>query len=121
MEHRLKPFIPDYIPAVGDIDAFIKIPRPDGVADTLGLTILDEPALKQSDPTVLDLTLRAVAKQSSAKAIVCLKNQIILLNDPYYLYSLFKIRFLISTILAHLLISFGCYGLWTKVSTSLSN
>lgn len=25
LEHKLKPFIPDYIPAVGDIDAFIKV------------------------------------------------------------------------------------------------
>ncbi|CAG0917648.1 unnamed protein product [Notodromas monacha] len=79
LDHRLKPFIPDYIPAVGDIDAFIKIPKPMGgvqakantIADggTLGLTCLDEPAAKQSDPTVLDLTLRAVVKQTSAKAV----------------------------------------------------
>ena len=27
---RFKPFIPDYVPAVGDIDAFIKVKRPDG-------------------------------------------------------------------------------------------
>ena len=25
LEHKLKPFIPDFIPAVGDIDAFIKV------------------------------------------------------------------------------------------------
>ena len=25
LEHRLRPYIPDYIPAVGDIDAFIKV------------------------------------------------------------------------------------------------
>ncbi|KAJ3130935.1 Intraflagellar transport protein 46, partial [Irineochytrium annulatum] len=62
MEPILKPFIPDYIPAIGDIDAFIKIPRPDHKSDTLGLTVLDEPAGKQSDPTVLDLHLRAVSK-----------------------------------------------------------
>jgi hypothetical protein len=24
-----RPFIPDFIPAVGDIDAFIRVPRPD--------------------------------------------------------------------------------------------
>ena len=28
LETRLKPFIPDYIPAVGEIDAFLKVPRP---------------------------------------------------------------------------------------------
>lgn len=27
LEHKLKPFIPDFIPAVGDIDAFLKVPR----------------------------------------------------------------------------------------------
>ena len=25
LDYRLKPFIPDYIPAVGDIDAFLKV------------------------------------------------------------------------------------------------
>ena len=30
LETRFKPFIPDYVPAVGDIDAFIKVRRPDG-------------------------------------------------------------------------------------------
>lgn len=27
LEYKLKPFIPDYIPAVGDIDAFIKVSK----------------------------------------------------------------------------------------------
>lgn len=31
IEPILKPFLLDYIPAVGDVDAFIKIPRPDEV------------------------------------------------------------------------------------------
>ena len=35
LETRLKPFIPDYIPAVGEIDTFIKIPRPDNKPDNL--------------------------------------------------------------------------------------
>ena len=25
LDYKLKPFIPDYIPAVGDIDAFLKV------------------------------------------------------------------------------------------------
>ncbi|PAA50422.1 hypothetical protein BOX15_Mlig020277g2, partial [Macrostomum lignano] len=62
LDHRLKPFIPDFIPAVGDIDAFIKVPRPDSKPDQLGLRMLDEPCASQSDPTVLDLQLRAVGK-----------------------------------------------------------
>lgn len=32
LEHKLKPFIPDFIPAVGDIDAFLKVPRSLGPA-----------------------------------------------------------------------------------------
>ncbi|KAK6173616.1 hypothetical protein SNE40_017034 [Patella caerulea] len=70
LEHKLKPFIPDFIPAVGDIDAFLKISRPDGKPDTLGLTVLDEPCAKQSDPTVLDLQLRAISKQTMAKQLI---------------------------------------------------
>jgi len=41
------------------VDAFLKIPRPDGKDDNLGLTKLDEPSLNPSDPTVLDLQLRS--------------------------------------------------------------
>ena len=67
LETRFKPFIPDYIPAVGDIDAFIKVPKPDATKEKLGLTILDEPAAKQSDPSVLDLQLRAISKRSTQK------------------------------------------------------
>eukprot|EP00842_Homolaphlyctis_polyrhiza_P001832 jgi/Hompol1/264/HPOL_005269-RA len=66
LEAELKPFIPDLIPAIGDIDAFIKIPRVDQKPDTLGLALLDEPAAAQSDPSVLDLHLRAVSKSGSA-------------------------------------------------------
>ena len=28
LDYKLKPFIPDYIPAVGDIDAFLKVEVP---------------------------------------------------------------------------------------------
>ena len=70
IEPKLKPFLPDMIPAVGDIDAFLKVGRPDGQDEMLGLEMLDEPSLQQSDPSVLDLRLRSVFKQSSSKAIV---------------------------------------------------
>ncbi|XP_041821208.1 intraflagellar transport protein 46 homolog isoform X2 [Chelmon rostratus] len=66
LEHSLKPFIPDFIPAVGDIDAFLKVPRPDGKADSLGLLVLDEPSVKQADPTVLSLWLSEETKQHGA-------------------------------------------------------
>ncbi|XP_064116454.1 intraflagellar transport protein 46 homolog [Macrobrachium nipponense] len=69
LEHRLRPYIPDYIPAVGDIDAFIKIPPPDDKPTLVGLEVLDEPSAKQSDPTVLDLQLRALAKHTTAKSV----------------------------------------------------
>ncbi|CAI9728988.1 transport 46 homolog isoform X2 [Octopus vulgaris] len=70
LEHKLKPFIPDFIPSVGDTDAFIKIPRPDMKPDMVGLTVLDEPCAAQSDPTVLDLQLRTISKQTTAKQMV---------------------------------------------------
>ncbi|KAK6619079.1 Intraflagellar transport protein 46 [Polyplax serrata] len=70
LDNKLCPFLPDFIPAVGDIDAFVKVSRPDGQKDGLGLTVLDEPRLQQSDPAVLQLQLRAVDKQTSARAIV---------------------------------------------------
>lgn len=66
LNYKLIPFIPDYIPAVGDIDAFIKIPRPDGVEDKIGLTVLDEPCTDQSDPAVLHLQLRSHLRSAGA-------------------------------------------------------
>ncbi len=41
--------------------------------DGLGENVLDEPCAFQSDPSVLDLRLRAMAKQSSARAVVVKK------------------------------------------------
>ncbi|XP_029173793.1 intraflagellar transport protein 46 homolog [Nylanderia fulva] len=68
LNYKLIPFIPDYIPAVGDIDAFIKVPRPDGIEDKIGLTVLDEPCTEQSDPAVLHLQLRSHSKSAGAAA-----------------------------------------------------
>ncbi|XJO78814.1 hypothetical protein BDV3_003198 [Batrachochytrium dendrobatidis] len=65
LDVELKSFIPDLIPAIGDIDAFIKIPRVDQKPDILGFALLDEPAAAQSDPSVLDLHLRAVSKSAT--------------------------------------------------------
>ncbi|KAI9222835.1 hypothetical protein BC828DRAFT_377439 [Blastocladiella britannica] len=89
LEPALKPFLPDYIPAIGDLEAMIKIPPPGppSIASTttiprpgpdgtpaiapatdlsfyhdLGITLLDEPAAKQSDPAVLHYQLKALAK-----------------------------------------------------------
>lgn len=40
IEPLLKPFLLDYIPAVGDVDPFIKIPRPDEVILHLNMQFL---------------------------------------------------------------------------------
>ncbi|OTF69175.1 intraflagellar transport protein 46-like protein [Euroglyphus maynei] len=65
---RLKPFIPDYIPTVGHVDAFIKIPYPDGRTNNLGLTVLDEPSIEQSDATLLQMKLKALSREKVQKA-----------------------------------------------------
>ncbi|RLN54753.1 hypothetical protein BBJ29_007589 [Phytophthora kernoviae] len=70
LETRLKCFIPEYIPAVGDMDAFLKVPCPDGQQDQLGLKMLDEPSLTQSDATVLDLQLRSTSKKKHGDIVV---------------------------------------------------
>lgn len=40
IDSKLKPFIPEYIPAVGEVDAFLKMSRPDDTEETLGLVML---------------------------------------------------------------------------------
>lgn len=62
MEIKLKPFVPDFIPTVGEVDAFLKLPRPDGVNETLGLQRLDEPALNMSKKSYLDLLIKEFYK-----------------------------------------------------------
>ena len=66
---RLKPFIPDYIPTVGHVDAFIKIPYPDGRTNNLGLNVLDEPSIEQSDATLLQMKLKALSREKIQTAI----------------------------------------------------
>lgn len=68
LDYKFKPFTPDYLPGVGDIDAFLKVipPNPtlsgenfDIPEQQLGFAILDEPATIQSDSALLHLQLRA--------------------------------------------------------------
>ena len=40
LDSKLRPFIPDYYPAVGEVDAYIKMPRPDAKEEVLGLNLL---------------------------------------------------------------------------------
>jgi len=62
LDSTLKPFIPELIPSIGEVDAFLKMPRPDGEANILGTTCLDEPTMNPSDPSILDLQLRSLSK-----------------------------------------------------------
>lgn len=55
---HFKPFLPELVPSIGAIDAFIKVPRPDGEQDPLGLTVLDEPTIGCSNPQILKMHLR---------------------------------------------------------------
>jgi len=43
------------MPAVGEVDACLKMPKPDGTDDDLGINILDEPCLNPEDKTVLEI------------------------------------------------------------------
>lgn len=49
----MKPFVPDYIPAVGEVDSFLKMPKPDGQKEDLGINVLDEPSLNHEEKSVL--------------------------------------------------------------------
>jgi intraflagellar transport protein 46 len=40
LDTKLKAFVPEYIPAIGEVDAFLKMPRPDGQPETMGLYVL---------------------------------------------------------------------------------
>ncbi|XP_011298442.1 intraflagellar transport protein 46 homolog [Fopius arisanus] len=73
LSYKVAPYIPDFIPAVGDIDAFIKVPRPDGVDNKIGLIVLDEPCANQSEPAVLHLQLRSQSKSSDTRQQVVIK------------------------------------------------
>lgn len=53
-----KPFLPPLVPAIGAIDAFIKVPRPDAELDEHGLVTLDEPSISQSNQQILRMELR---------------------------------------------------------------
>lgn len=37
IDATLKVFVPEYIPAVGEVDAYLKMPRPDNETELLGL------------------------------------------------------------------------------------
>jgi intraflagellar transport protein 46 len=55
LDSKMKPFIPEFVPAVGEVDSMLKMPRPDGSNEELGISVLDEPCLNNEDKTVLEL------------------------------------------------------------------
>ena len=63
LETKVRPFIPDYIASVGEVDAFLKVQRPDGSEEVLGILVLDEPKLNQSDPALLEIRLKPKFKR----------------------------------------------------------
>nr|XP_024380179.1 intraflagellar transport protein 46 homolog isoform X3 [Physcomitrium patens] len=65
---KLKPFYPNFIPALGSVDEFIKVPPPNGQFQNLGLEVLDEDGPKQTDPSILALQLCSTSMQSNFQA-----------------------------------------------------
>ena len=57
LETKIKPFVPEFIPAIGEVDSFLKMGKPldQAVKEDLGLSVLDEPALNCEDKTVLEM------------------------------------------------------------------
>lgn len=77
IDYVLQPFIPEFIPAVGDIDAFLKVVPPPLHNDRrgigafiakLGIDTLDEPAGQQSEPALLHMKLRSMSTHIGAGA-----------------------------------------------------
>ncbi|XP_063912910.1 intraflagellar transport protein 46 homolog [Zophobas morio] len=81
LDHKFKPFVPEFLPAVGDIDAFLKVIPPSktitgeefATNQHLGLTVLDEPAANQSDAALLHLQLRAESVKTTHDSDVVVK------------------------------------------------
>ncbi len=63
LDTKLKPFIPSYIPSIGEVDSFIKVNKPDKSNEELGLNIIDEPTIEGVDPDTFILKLIYVIGQ----------------------------------------------------------
>ncbi|XP_055599494.1 intraflagellar transport protein 46 homolog isoform X2 [Uranotaenia lowii] len=71
IDYKLRIFVPDFIPSVGDIDAFLKVNSPPFIDEKkkklmtehirkLGLETLDEPCGDQSDRVLLQMKMRSI-------------------------------------------------------------
>ncbi|EGT59375.1 CBN-DYF-6 protein [Caenorhabditis brenneri] len=65
LKPQLRPFTIEYLPSLGDVDLFIKVPRPDDIEDNAGLSHLDEPPCHQSDATIVDMQIRNATKDAA--------------------------------------------------------
>ena len=72
----MKPFIPNYMPSVGEVDAFMKPSRPDNAYEELGLSALDEPNITGIDPHIfsIELSIRLKTKGNVNMNIKSLDN-----------------------------------------------
>lgn len=55
LETTFRPFVPDFVPAIGEVDAMLKMPKASGEPEELGISVLDEPALNCEEKNVLEL------------------------------------------------------------------
>ena len=67
--------IPQNGVASREVDAFLKMPRPDSEASGLGTTRLDEPTLNPSDPSILDLQLRSLSKNQDLQPMEAARSE----------------------------------------------
>ena len=72
LQTKWKIFVPEYIPSCGDIDAFIKVEN-EKSDKSLGIKVLDEPSTKQSDPSVVELRMTTLMKQTRVKSATSVK------------------------------------------------
>eukprot|EP00163_Fabomonas_tropica_P002184 TRINITY_DN1163_c1_g1_i2.p1 TRINITY_DN1163_c1_g1~~TRINITY_DN1163_c1_g1_i2.p1 ORF type:complete len:436 (-),score=98.82 TRINITY_DN1163_c1_g1_i2:958-2265(-) len=70
---HMDPFVPEFLPAAGDLEAFLTVPRPDGRVDGTGINVVREPNVKQTDKAVLTLKLRQKNKTAASFAPVEVK------------------------------------------------
>lgn len=84
IDYQLKVFMPEFVPAVGDIDAFLKviIPKPLNeetskiipIISRLGLEVLDEPVGEQSEEALLQMKLRSIFSKPLAAPSAIVKS-----------------------------------------------